>query len=1202
MALDKQFLTVPFTGGLDEGKDSHVIEPPLVKRSENLVSNKEGSLQVRDTFGDVEVGVPSDRSAMYRFKEDVVVLSKTEYGTFDTSSEVYHKQGETISGSKTLSSGLNDTLLGGHHSMVASLPGSKQIAVGFVTTDPQKKNTTHIRVYSVEGESVLYESELVDCYLLDVCGTSTGAAFLVRNESIATNTFQIVFLAPSGSTYATTTHTITVSGIATTLGVRQGQLVNRPSTNTVWAIVNFLPAGRSATQYGATYVIDLDAVTGVSSLGGEVVSDGSTGQVTRDGSAMVACGWDSAAVQPLFMTCTQQTGDVYAFTHNGTVATVGNLIYQTEHDYGVPYWASSPAADKRIWHPVDDSFLGGSGPGDLNLSVNIVYPGDAFASFDSYGHNFMYGWVQYSATDQRYIYGWHGVNTWGSRRRAHIDGSSFEIHTDRPKLLGCIFVKASRSGTSFSVLGSTRAHSCHLLSRPIETGVQQYDVPVAAASKWYYSVEDPTTDNSYTTGFLTFRIQNEPYLVLDQGLQYLCGAILDLDTSTNDMDVATRCLFGQDQVMPHTSPFPMNGRTELLTRLQEVTSATFMDNEDDWRLFDVHMGGWAATPNGYTVGATRWISRDIDALWDGTRGANLIYSNLGQSNALNWNTAGRRAGPLRETAAMWVRVLPPEQVSAQAPGYLLVDSGRPCVYDGSNLFPLDWYLPPQPVLQRETPLWGTRNQSSDRVSNITACWVFRDAYGCAWRSAPGFTASYGLKRWRGDPETHNGVLYFPNNILTIFDRPLPLSRGMRGKVGIEYYVDSPDEEGTTDSERNAYTGTGQLKLYGWCDTEGATEYPTALVGTAPDDDEVYRDFGLSLGYQVEYNGQIPILLYTTGGVLPDEPPVGANYMTLASGRVWYIRDGKAYFSKQVSQGKPVGFNANLYIDSPNGENLVAVSSMDEYVVLFSKNNLFVSTGSGPNDLGSGQSYYPIEVASDVGCWNPSSVVSTKHGVFFAGPDTLYLLRRDLQVVRIGAIEDSINVASIEFVIHDKNNQRCMWFVSDPDDSENGSLLVFEYDEGLWHVWTGPDVGSLRTGVWTNQGVYTLSASGGIAKQNPSLEHGAAVLETGWIHLGQTVGYKRFRDCYVVSRVVEEDPKAFFYVDFAYDYDPLFFQTEQVDPGLMDPDHEVTRLKPQKQKCASFKMRVRTQAVKATLSHMGVEVGVKMLGDKIPRPS
>ena len=161
--------------------------------------------------------------------------------------------------------------------------------------------------------------------------------------------------------------------------------------------------------------------------------------------------------------------------------------------------------------------------------------------------------------------------------------------------------------------------------------------------------------------------------------------------------------------------------------------------------------------------------------------------------------------------------------------------------------------------------------------------------------------------------------------------------------------------------------------------------------------------------------------------------------------------------------------------------------------------------------------------------------------------------------------------------------------------------MFEYDEGLWHVWKGSDIGESQTGVWTNSGTYLLTAAGAIKKQDPTAGHGLGVLETGWIHLGQTAGYKRFRDCYVISRTTEEDPKAYFYVDFAYDYDPTFFQTEEVDTALMDPDHDIARLKPQRQKCASFKMRIRTQAVSSVLSHVGVEVGVKMLGNKVPRP-
>lgn len=1199
MALQKQFLNIPFIGGLDENQDKHVVEPPLVRVAENLVCLKKGSLQVRDTFANVETGVPSTDAVMHRFKEDLVVMSRSEYGVFDVSDETYRKQGETVIGSKTTSSGANNTLLGSHHTMVGTCVDRSKLAVGFVTTDAQKRSTTHIRVYSVDGDALLYETSFPDRYLLDVTATSGGTAFVVRHaENLITDPdnreVEILHLVETAGVFSVTTTLVTATGVGTPRGVRQAQIISG-GNQVVWLIVSFLPFSKASTQWGATYVVRVDLATGMSSLG-EVVSDGSAGQVARDGSAMVAIGWDAQAQQPLFMTCTMQTGDVYVFTHNAFVCTVGNKIHETEHDYGVPYWAATPAAAKYIWHPVDTTGVGGSGPGALNLDLHITYPGDSFASFDSYGHNFMYGWCEKETSSNQYVFAWHGVNQWGSRRRANVNDSSFEVHTDRPKLLGCVFVKASRSGTTFTTSDKSRAHCCHLLSRPNQVSSTRWDVPVAAASKWYYTIQDPGEEATLTSGFLTFRMQLGDNLVSDNGLQYLHGAILDLKMS--GLELSTRSLFGQDQVMPHTSPFPMLDRSHFLSEKSDLTvgQITEVDNPEEWSLFDVHLSGLALVHTGYCVGSTRWASRDIGALYDGPRGANLVKSNDGEGNAFNWNNAGRRAGALRETSAMWVKVEKANQVSAPAPGYLIVDSGRPAVYDGTNMFPLDWYLPPQPVLQRESGMWGNLNAAGDRTSQVTACWVYRDAYGVVWRSAPGFVASYGLKRWRGDPNTVSGVLYFPNTILAVFDRPLPLATGLAGKIGIEYYVDSPPEP---EDNLNDYNGSGELTMYGWADVGSGTTYPSTFVGTPPDDDEVYRDFGLSLGYKIEYTGQIPILLYTTGGVLPDEPPVGANYMTAASGRIWYIRDGKAFFSKQVSQGKPIGFNADLYVDSPNGENLVAVSHMDEYTVLFSKNNVFVCAGQGPNDLGSGQSYYPVEVASDVGCHNPNSVLSTGLGVFFAGPDTFYLLRRDMQVVRIGNVEESVKVSSITSAVHDRTKRRCIWHMVG-DDYATEKYLVFDYENGLWFTWVGSDVNGTVSMAWTPTDTYILTSSGAIKRQDPHEEHPSAVLETGWIHIGQVTGFKRFRNCYVVSRTSEEDAKAYFYIDFGYDYDPTFAQTEWLDPGEMDPDHDIARVKPLRQKCASFKLRIRTQAVSCVLSHIGLEVGVKNAGHKIAR--
>ncbi|NDC88306.1 MAG: hypothetical protein EB075_05800 [Bacteroidetes bacterium] len=273
--------------------------------------------------------------------------------------------------------------------------------------------------------------------------------------------------------------------------------------------------------------------------------------------------------------------------------------------------------------------------------------------------------------------------------------------------------------------------------------------------------------------------------------------------------------------------------------------------------------------------------------------------------------------------------------------------------------------------------------------------------------------------------------------------------------------------------------------------------------------------------------------------------------------------------------------------------------MDENVVAFGRNTIFLVTGVGPNDLGfSGKSNFTIStLATAVGCYNPNSVVSTDAGIFYAGYDTLYLIRRDTNVVRIGKVENSFNVQNCQYAFYDRNRQRILWYISTKDD--DGYFVVYELERNLWFTWDGGDGSDerdLTSSIWTPNGIHHITDSGLILRQDATYNRPPASIKTGWINLANALHYKRFRDGYLVTRQATPSQVD---VNYCYDYEEAPTETHSYTTVAGDAD--LGRFKPARQKCAALSLDfVIDNPQGAVLTHMAFEVGKKMLGDKIPR--
>ncbi len=196
------------------------------------------------------------------------------------------------------------------------------------------------------------------------------------------------------------------------------------------------------------------------------------------------------------------------------------------------------------------------------------------------------------------------------------------------------------------------------------------------------------------------------------------------------------------------------------------------------------------------------------------------------------------------------------------------------------------------------------------------------------------------------------------------------------------------------------------------------------------------------------------LLYTTGGVLENDVPPAFIDIEVANSRMWGVPangTSSIWFSKKLLPGTAPQWSSAFTLPLPRGaDSLTAISSMDEKVVLFSSNDIFLVIGDGPNNLGRGGSFTgPRKVSSDVGCTNKRSIANGPFGVMFESEKGIYQLGRDLQVTYVGAqVEDLVNTNTITsaVLVEDRNQVR---FTLGGGGSYKA--LVYDYFHNVWTV-------------------------------------------------------------------------------------------------------------------------------------------------------
>jgi hypothetical protein len=352
-------------------------------------------------------------------------------------------------------------------------------------------------------------------------------------------------------------------------------------------------------------------------------------------------------------------------------------------------------------------------------------------------------------------------------------------------------------------------------------------------------------------------------------------------------------------------------------------------------------------------------------------------------------------------------------------------------------------------------------------------------------------------------------------------------------------------------------------------------------------------------YTRNYDGQgaylsdgqmLDLTLYTTGGIIENDPTPSFEDIVVANKRMWGLPTNNrslVWFSKLLQAGKAPEWSAAFTIMLPRGsESLTAIGQMDEKVVLFSRDDIFVVIGDGPNNLGRGGSLSgPTRVSSDVGCVNKNSVVSGSFGVMFQSAKGIYLLGRDMNVTYIGAqVEDEITFNTIvtSAVLYEDKNQ--VWFSLDTSAS-NGlwRAVVFDYEVGTWFLFETSDASlfSAQTAtLWDNKyttmgglGLISQSAPGVVGDGGGGLTPIRSSFKTAWIRLAGLQGFQRVKRAFLLGEHL--GGKVQFGAQYNYDETAPTLQTwERTEfvsgGGVLADDPLQVGIHIPKQKCESIR--------------------------------
>ena len=292
--------------------------------------------------------------------------------------------------------------------------------------------------------------------------------------------------------------------------------------------------------------------------------------------------------------------------------------------------------------------------------------------------------------------------------------------------------------------------------------------------------------------------------------------------------------------------------------------------------------------------------------------------------------------------------------------------------------------------------------------------------------------------------------------------------------------------------------------------------------------------------------QKPLYSQPDNGILENTIPPTASIVKAHKSRIFLAGladENKIAYSKLTGGGAPVGFNLdlNLNIDAKGGP-ITALETMDNYLVIFKRDNIYLLTGEGPNNQGLRNTFsIPKLIAGDVGCTDPNSVALTELGIVFKSAKGIYLLERNGRAKYIGAPVEKFNNETItsSVVIDDDNEIRFT--------TNAGNVIVYNYFHAAWTIFTG--ITAVDADIWKDRYVH-LNSSGKVSRETDGVYKDDGIdipikMTTEWIKFDGVSGFGRV---YMMNMIGEWKTPHALRITIKYNYSNTYLDTYLYAPN------------------------------------------------------
>lgn len=465
-------------------------------------------------------------------------------------------------------------------------------------------------------------------------------------------------------------------------------------------------------------------------------------------------------------------------------------------------------------------------------------------------------------------------------------------------------------------------------------------------------------------------------------------------------------------------------------------------------------------------------------------------------------------------------------------------------------------------------------------STINGYWQFVQVY--CWRDV------YGQVH-RSNPSIPTGTNVTSGQVIQLWYSPLQYTNKKAGEFYIEFYAKQPGS-----LTFNRLNETVINTIYDGWDNSGP--YLPVTIGTG-------------------YNLTSKELLYTDSGELENIALPSTRSIVSWKQRVMALSsDGRfLHFSKLAEGGYPVQFNDGYTVALEDfGGPATALAILDDSLIIFKEDAIYIFSGDGPNNLGEQSDYrLPILISSDCGCIDRDSVVRASEGIYFKSKKGIYVLRRGLALTYIGDKVERYNSSTINSaVLMAETNQ--VRFTT-----EDGYALVYDYYHNTWSIFT--NIYAVHSIVYKNS-YYYLSSYGLIGKESTNYtDFGSFIpmkIVTNWYQFAGLQGYQRFYKLFLIGKYLS---KHYLRVKLGYDFkqnfdhetlidvesaieSSLYGESEYGEGPYASLQTYQWRVNPKVQKCQAFRISIEDteydKGASFSLSAFGLEIGIKQGFNKL----